>query len=31
MNKKKILNENFENWKGNIQQMDDVLLIGKRG
>jgi hypothetical protein len=31
MNKKKILNENFENWKGNIQQMDDVLLIGNRG
>ena len=25
-----ILNETFENWKGNIEQIDDVLVIGVR-
>ena len=25
---KKILHEKFENWKGNLEQVDDVLLIG---
>jgi serine phosphatase RsbU (regulator of sigma subunit) len=27
---KKILNETFENWKGNLEQVDDVLVIGIR-
>jgi serine phosphatase RsbU (regulator of sigma subunit) len=25
---KKILNDKFENWKGNLEQVDDVLVIG---
>ncbi|HQQ93522.1 MAG TPA: YfiR/HmsC family protein [Bacteroidia bacterium] len=25
-----VLNETFENWKGNIEQIDDVLVIGVR-
>lgn len=27
---KKILNETFENWKGDLEQVDDVLIIGMR-
>jgi len=27
---KEILNTNFENWKGNLNQIDDVLVIGFR-
>jgi hypothetical protein len=27
---KQILNERFEAWKGNLEQVDDVLLIGIR-
>ncbi len=27
---KNILNEKFEAWKGNLEQLDDVLLIGIR-
>jgi hypothetical protein len=30
MSKKNILNEKFEAWKGNLEQLDDVLLIGIR-
>ena len=25
---KKILNETFENWKGDLEQVDDILVIG---
>ncbi len=25
---KQLLNQNFENWKGNLEQVDDVLIIG---
>jgi hypothetical protein len=27
---KEILNARFENWKGNLEQVDDVCLIGVR-
>jgi hypothetical protein len=27
---KNILNKKFEAWKGNLEQVDDVLLIGIR-
>jgi hypothetical protein len=27
---KKILTEAFNNWKGNVEQVDDVLVIGFR-
>ena len=27
---KKILNDAFENWKGSLEQVDDVLIIGIR-
>ena len=27
---KEILNENFENWKGKLEQVDDVCVIGVR-
>ncbi len=27
---KNILNQKFEDWKGNLEQVDDVLLIGIR-
>ncbi|OFY86493.1 MAG: hypothetical protein A3F72_15010 [Bacteroidetes bacterium RIFCSPLOWO2_12_FULL_35_15] len=30
LNQKEILSENFENWKGNLEQVDDVTIIGIR-
>ena len=25
-----ILNESFENWKGNLDQVDDICIVGVR-